>query len=126
MGQLRESIKSEILTATRLAGHSNPTVPIHAKMELFISKLRELDLPSVPNILRLIAIPATVKLHKGFFPAMLRKDTQGGVQEGTCNGRKASNDTDHCNSGCVEQCVGQNGTLQQYAPSVQCVTDCHS
>jgi hypothetical protein len=40
-------------------------------MELFISKLRELDLPSVPNILRLIAIPATVKLHKGFFPAVL-------------------------------------------------------
>ena len=29
-------------------------------------------------------------------------------------------------NGCAEQCVGQNGTLQQRAPNVQCVTGCHS
>ncbi|MEI8041407.1 MAG: hypothetical protein WCL11_08365 [Verrucomicrobiota bacterium] len=42
-------------------------------MELFISKLCELDLPPVANLLQLIASPATVKLHKGFFPAVLRQ-----------------------------------------------------
>jgi hypothetical protein len=62
----RHSVQRQLL-----ARHPDPTVLIHTKMELFISKLRELDLPSISNILRFIAIPATVKLHKGFFPAVL-------------------------------------------------------
>ena len=43
-------------------------------MECAIRKVRQRYLPSVPNLLRVIAIPATVKFHKGLCPAVLRQE----------------------------------------------------
>jgi len=56
-------------------------------MEFFIRKLQQSDLPSVPNLLRVVASPATVKLHKGVCTAVLcQEGNQIGVV-GLCVGR---------------------------------------
>ena len=38
-----------------------------------MGKLRQLNFVSFLNLVRLTASPASVKLHKGFFPAVLCK-----------------------------------------------------
>jgi len=53
-------------------------------MELFMSKLRQFDLPPVLNILRLITIPAAIKLHEGLFPAVLRQEDDQTRVVGLC------------------------------------------
>ena len=56
-------------------------------MESFIRELRKCELPAVPNFFRVIAIPTTVKLHKGLGPAVLGQEgNQIGVV-GLCVGR---------------------------------------